>query len=80
VLAWCEQLFRAGAVALLPSLLLQLRAGGGPADLLDLVPDPLVDQLAQLRTLAATELLGQSPTWVLNPSCRREVVLWACRA
>ncbi len=58
VLAWCEQLFRAGPAVLLPSPLLRLRAGGGPADLLDLVPDAFVDQLAQLGTLAATELLG----------------------
>ena len=58
VLAWCEQLFRAGPAALLPCPLLRLRADAGPADLLDLVQDPLVDQLAQLGTLAATELLA----------------------
>lgn len=62
VLAWCEQLFRAGPVALPPCPLLHLRAGGGPADLLDLVPDQLVDQLTQLGTLAVTELFGQFPS------------------
>lgn len=61
VLAWCEQLFRAGPAALVPCPLLRLRVGDGPAEVLDLVPAVLVEQLVELGALAGTKLLGAFP-------------------
>jgi hypothetical protein len=68
VLAWCEQLFRAGRVALPPCPLLRLGAGDGPAKLLDLVPDPLVDQLVELGTLADAAPVGAFPVTTASGS------------
>lgn len=57
VLAWCEQVWRAGPAAAASSPLLSLNPMSRPTDALDLVPDRLADQVAKLGALADDDLL-----------------------
>lgn len=61
-MAWGEQLYRGGPAALGPSPLLRIRPGDGPAEVLDLVPDHLIEQLVRLAAVSEDRLIRAFPS------------------